>query len=579
MEIQQDRIESAKLPVEEPRTKTTEVQTVFRESEAQTNPYTPDYIINKENVPEVLSIANLQFGKGLPASMEEMELIAQMREKRAFENALPPTSDEASFYLRRKLMEELEVREWNKREEDIKRVQNERLNLLQSALVEREKDTEEKNAQRTEEIRLKKMENKERAVAKIQRQRIKVLRKMYKARKNVEIKGKKRDIIEEYYNYGSTVYAPITREGLSLDKKANKYEVQPEALSSYQGIEELSRSLNNKVFHSKISVDNFKLKFVKGLTRAETQHIDQLEKAQATIQAQLVQVKKEQAEKKGEEKTEKKGQTDQAYLFDEFQRVDDEAGVKDMTTNKRDRQRKAVILLQRLIRGRAVQNLMFEGKEKRLELIAELRACENYLKASNAEEQDALIVRNYKDRLIDGMTEAIQSSVISGTMDNLSKELVRLKQERKIANMVRIAEDDRRKREAEESGRRQAEQILRDREDVLYQELMSVHQGSVDSYLQNIFDKTIDKSSSMQAFQEAKLKAETLNKFIDKIEFRKNKPEVLIKDLVSSFLIPDVERKQVQKQRKFNCFVDPFSVIRREEILGSSQKDHRICRG
>ena len=92
-------------------------------------------------------------------------------------------------------------------------------------------------------------------------------------------------------------------------------------------------------------------------------------------------------------------------------------------------------------------------------------------------------MRNYKDRLIDGMTEAIQSSVISGTMDNLSKELVRLKQERKIANMVRIAEDDRRKREAEESGRRQAEQILRDREDVLYQELMSVHQGSVDSYL------------------------------------------------------------------------------------------------
>jgi hypothetical protein len=80
---------------------------------------------------------------------------------------------------------------------------------------------------------LKKTENKERALAKIQRKRIKVLRKMYKARKNVEIKGKKRDIIEEYANFGSTVYAPITREGLSLDKKANKYEVQPEALSTY----------------------------------------------------------------------------------------------------------------------------------------------------------------------------------------------------------------------------------------------------------------------------------------------------------------------------------------------------------
>ena len=35
------------------------------------------------------------------------------------------------------------------------------------------------------------------------------------------------------------------------------------------------------------------------------------------------------------------------------------------------------------------------------------------------------------------------------------------------------------------------------------------------------------------------------------MESKKNKPEVLIKDLVSSFLIPDVQRKQVQKQVQF----------------------------
>jgi hypothetical protein len=113
--------------------------------------------------------------------------------------------------------------------------------------------------------------------------------------------------------------------------------------------------------------------------------------------------------------------------------------------------------------------------------------------------------------------------------------------------MVRIAEDMRRKREAEESGRRQGEAILRQREDVLYQELMSVHQGTVDSYLQNIMINTIDNTSSLQAYQEAKLKADTLNKFIDRMEERRNKPEVLIKDLVSSFLIPDVQRKKLQR--------------------------------
>ena len=32
--------------------------------------------------------------------------------------------------------------------------------------------------------------------------------------------------------------------------------------------------------------------------------------------------------------------------------------------------------------------MMFEGKEKRLELIAELRACENFAKASETNDQD-----------------------------------------------------------------------------------------------------------------------------------------------------------------------------------------------
>lgn len=39
----------------------------------------------------------------------------------------------------------------------------------------------------------------------------------------------------------------------------------------------------------------------------------------------------------------------------------------------------AVLLLQRLIRGRAVQNVMFEGKERRKELIRELRIAKQVL--------------------------------------------------------------------------------------------------------------------------------------------------------------------------------------------------------
>jgi len=193
---------------------------------------------------------------------------------------------------------------------------------------------------------------------------------------------------------------------------------------------------------------------------------------------------------------------------------------------------------------------MFEGKEKRLDLIAELRATEEWKAASQGQSDENLLIENYQERVLDGVAEAIQSEVIARSLDNMSKELVRLKQERRIAAMVRVAEDVRRRREAEESGRRQAEQILRQREDVLYQGLMAVHQGTVDSYLQGIIVNTIDTTSSLQAYEEAKLKAQTLNTFLDRVEERRNKPEVFIKDLVASFLIPDVQRKKLQRQGK-----------------------------
>lgn len=98
---------------------------------------------------------------------------------------------------------------------------------------------------------------------------------MYKARKGVEVTGNTRDIIADYENFGSTVYAPITRDGLSLDKKANKYEVQPEALSSYAGLTELHEVLEVKkpqVFHSKISVDTVRLNFARLLQRKDKDH-------------------------------------------------------------------------------------------------------------------------------------------------------------------------------------------------------------------------------------------------------------------------------------------------------------------
>jgi hypothetical protein len=58
-----------------------------------------------------------------------------------------------------------------------------------------------------------------------------------KNRKAEDVETLKRDIILDYADFGSQVYAGISREGLTLDKLANKYEVQPVALNNYTGLE------------------------------------------------------------------------------------------------------------------------------------------------------------------------------------------------------------------------------------------------------------------------------------------------------------------------------------------------------
>lgn len=67
---------------------------------------------------------------------------------------------------------------------------------------------------------------------------------------------------------------------------------------------------------------------------------------------------------------------------------------------------KAMVLLQRLVRGRAIQNMMFEGKEKRLDLIAELRITEEWKKASAGDEEKNIIM-NYQERVLDGVAEGL----------------------------------------------------------------------------------------------------------------------------------------------------------------------------
>ncbi|EGR28068.1 hypothetical protein IMG5_183920 [Ichthyophthirius multifiliis] len=555
------------------KTRTIEIQTDYRESECQTDPYSPHIIVQNIEYSEVLDLQNLKWGKGLPCSILELDQIQYNRELRYFNESLPPISDEASFYLRRKLMEEQELQQWKKKEEEILEFQTDKINLLQKALIEREKEVENKNYDRLQEIKMAKTENKNRQIAKIQKQKIKIVRKMTKEREKwFQIQknpSNKRNIIEEYANFSSQVYAAITHQGLSLDKIANKYEIQPQQLEKYPQLNTLIDKINPKVLHIDISIQKELKKIDSQYSRREINHKQELNKAEKII--------KNIKDKQKEEKENQKNNNNNKYSFKNlknkirpqtptwenneenqnsylspFQELKDFLSKIACPKQQKDNRASQIIFLQKMLRGRSTQNIMYEGKKKRMALIEELLAVSQI---ENLPEnlQEEFLINNHQILMKKAAIESIQGEIIVETLDQLSKELLRIIQQKKIFKMVQEAEKTRNLRQINEAGRRQAEEILRNRENVLHQQIMALNQGTVDTYLDTIMKNVVELSSGRQAIIMSNLRKQTVNLPLEKQENIFNNQQTIIKNLVHSFLIPDIQRQRTQlKSNKKN---------------------------
>ncbi|GFO15944.1 cilia- and flagella-associated protein 91 [Plakobranchus ocellatus] len=235
-----------------PLTKTIETQTDYRDSEAQTDPYTPEYVVRPGEAPELLTLATLSFGRGLPAGLAEVEMIERARTKRAWEATLPPLNDVSQLEKRRKMMDEMERQEWALREQEIEKLQQARLDVLKQLLKQREENHQELNIKRLDKLWAIKQKNKEHRIKKIRNEHIKSIRKMTERRSQIENGFQRRNVIEEYANPGSQTYAPLTRIGVFLDRGSEQYLVKSRHLSTYQGLLELEASLPDFVIQPRI---------------------------------------------------------------------------------------------------------------------------------------------------------------------------------------------------------------------------------------------------------------------------------------------------------------------------------------
>ncbi|KAM8977766.1 cilia- and flagella-associated protein 91 [Pelodytes ibericus] len=530
-----------------PLLRTVGIQTDYRDSEAQTDPYSPEYVVHPGSVPELLTLANLTWGRGLPAGLAEVQMIERAREKRVWEASLPPLSDLSQLEKRRKMMDEQERKEWAFRESEIHKLQEARLEVLKNLLQKREDTQREMEEKRLDSHWSKLQTKKEERIKGIRKEHVQVIRKLTRGMGNVEGKLERRDVIHEYTDYASQSFAPLARVGYFPDRLSENYMVKSPFLNSYQGLLDLEANLPDFVTKSCIQVPSPK-----------TTTKDGFLKRAAVLDRELEQVHQALRDRKN-----KSLESEKPLRF--LQKIEKPAPrpatPKVEPPPEGDEERElAVVVVQKLLRGRAIQNMMFEGKEKRLELIAELRTTHSLQEDRRLlkKEEKTLTLALQRQREMSEHKQAVEEEhlsrlegeVLSDMFDFLSKELVRLQEERRIHAFAMLAERHRRIREAEESGRRQVEERRRREEDEIFRQVVSIHQTTVDSYLEDIILKATAHTAEEQAREEIRRKAEEINDIAYQMEKSRTQlqSEELVAEMVYSFLIPEVQKSQARER-------------------------------
>lgn len=562
------KTENPMVPVDntvEPTVKDAEVQTQYRESEAQTVPYTPDYVVAEGEDPEVLLLKNFTYDNGLPLGRKEIEMIEYARAKRDMESNLPPFTDEASLQQRKRLMEQQEMREFKMREAEIDSTREAKLQELERALVEREESKEFMTSQRLESVRLLRMEEREKVLQKIRHKRIKSLRRLAHQRNQSDpilSEGVRRDIINDYFDKGSKVYAPARRQGMEpAAAPTENFDVASRTmpLDNIGNIINLESSLPRRMTDNSAENEAAELLLAKSMpardkpkfsgggraaedrltsaaqralrmTKRDVEEMHQIllrrkldamgvprpdtgrgmsASAQITLEdvmgtgqadgtgsstpaagkntilSQLMSKKPKGRpptpdftqeriirppepvveDEDGTEAGEEKQAAEAAAAAVGKLRITDEDEEEVNYELKNDNEfQAAVTLLQRLIRGRAVQNIMYEGKYRRRELIQELQIADEEAAAEAAQTQsdEGNAMQENKERFF-ARQESLQQSTVAAVTGSLTSNLLNdyaLHMERTgvIAALEAVAAaavKERLAREVVETGRRQ----------------------------------------------------------------------------------------------------------------------------
>jgi len=515
-------------------------QTDYRENDCQTDPYTPDYWVEEGAQPQVLAIMELKYGAGLPAGLAEVEMIDRVKRRTQVEASLPQGGDDQSMAHRLASLENLEEVEWNEREAHIKHLQDERLDQMAGALERREAKREAKSQSRIETVKRAKLEEAERKLNKMQEKRMTATRKEQTRHGNPAKEPPGKDIIGDYGKFGRRGKKVDSNSLVEKMSSAN-YDVRPTLLGFAEGIQELEKT---------------KAPALEKLKEKDTKPPEE-----PSIQCLENNYRKRHGKKVLRDLGFAQGTIDKskagkvaAVSIQDFYRatprlVRPETPTLVMPGDPEEEREEALILLQRLLRGRAVQNEFFEGKERCNGLITELQAASK-AKESEAEWKEQKAVAAYAQRqkdMVQGVIDQVQADIIFGTLDYLNKELTRQREAAKFDALRQQAEAIRQQREELEMQRRYDEQKKRRREDEQYRALLSVTDYTAQTFLEQVQEESI-RATAYETAVEEQLQRPVPAAAGPEGESTQLGKEQLVVGLMLDFVIPQVRKEREKKK-------------------------------
>ncbi|CAH8594066.1 unnamed protein product [Schistosoma curassoni] len=255
-------------------------------------------------------------------------------------------------------------------------MQEVRLNVIVQLLRRREQRKQEVISRRLDQKWSESCAQNETKCRAIKYRYIGELRKLLKLRLAAKEYKFKRDMIMDYAKPSSQVFAPLTRLGVFPDRSSERYVVKNIYSSRYEGLLTLEARLPRFAFQPRIRLQQPKLHTKDGFLKRKYRHQKELAELHDYLQKPSV--------------SERHTALRKPRFLQKIEKPMPRPITSDYITIKSEeseRQEVAVIMLQQLIRGRAIQTQMYEGKRKRSELIAESRSTHALLEDEQAQKK------------------------------------------------------------------------------------------------------------------------------------------------------------------------------------------------